>query len=121
MLIRRALEALCNDRKAIPGGLDKRLKDLASRGEIPPTLAEMVDVIRVLANKSAHTSDLRLSENDASSMDDLFRAIIEYVYIGPSKLRHLQATLQKSAKQERIRENPGAGPTDAENRKPTVH
>jgi hypothetical protein len=121
LLIRRALEALCDDRKAIPGGLDRRLKDLAFRGEIPPTLAEMVDVIRVLANKSAHTSDLRLTEYDASVMDDLFRAIIEYVYVGPSKLRHLRATLQKAAKQEGARENAGGEPPSAEDRKPTVH
>jgi hypothetical protein len=121
LLIRRALEALCDDRKAKPGSLDSRLKDLASKGEIPPTLAEMVDVIRLLANKSAHTSDLHLSKYDASVMDDLFRAIIEFVYIGPSKLRHLRATLQKAAKQEGTRENAARGPLGEENRKPTVH
>jgi hypothetical protein len=121
LLIRRALEALCDDRKAVGGSLEKRLKDLASKDEIPSALTETVDVLRRLGNVSAHTFDLRLSENDAFVMDDLFRAIIEYVYIGPSKLRQLRATLQKAERHEGSRENAGAGPPGAENRKPTVH
>ena len=38
MLMRRSLEALCDDRRAPPGIRAKRLQALAEKGEIPPFL-----------------------------------------------------------------------------------
>jgi hypothetical protein len=121
LLIRRALEALCEDRKAAPGNLQRRLQDLAFKGEIPSALAEAVDVIRVLGNLSAHTPDQHLGESDAFRMDDLFRAILEYVYIAPSKLQKLRSTLQKVTTIESAGEKASERPPRAENPKPTVH
>jgi len=75
----------------------------------------------VLGNLSAHTPDRHLGEHDASMMDDLFRAILEYVYIAPSKLQKLRSTLQKVATIESPGEKTSERPPRAENSKPTVH
>jgi hypothetical protein len=48
--IRRALEAICEDRGARKQNLQASLKELADKGEIPPILAEAVDVLRLLGN-----------------------------------------------------------------------
>lgn len=121
LLIRRALEALCEDREATPGGLQKRLQDLALKGEIPPALLEMGEVIRVLGNLSAHTPDRHLGEHDASVMDDLFRAILEYVYIAPSKLQKLRSTLQRAATMQSAGKSASERPPIPEKPKPTIH
>jgi hypothetical protein len=88
--IRRALEALCDDRGAKKGNLQSRLQDLASRGEIPPVLAEITDVLRLLGNIGAHAADQNIKPGHVPAIDNFFRAIIEYVYVAPSKLKEFQ-------------------------------
>jgi len=92
--IRRALEALCDDRGAKKGTLQQRLQDLASRGEIPPILAEMTDVLRLLGNIGAHAADQSVKPGYVQAIDDFFRAIIEYVYVAPSKLKEFRDRLE---------------------------
>ncbi|MFL6232564.1 MAG: DUF4145 domain-containing protein, partial [Thermoanaerobaculia bacterium] len=48
--IRRALEALCKDRGASNKTLAQNLKELCDRGEIPPPLGMMTDILRMLGN-----------------------------------------------------------------------
>ena len=91
--IRRALEALCDDRGTKKGTLQHRLRDLASRGEIPPVLVEMTDVLRLLGNIGAHAADQSVKPGHVHSIDGFFRAIIEYVYVAPSKLKEFHDTL----------------------------
>lgn len=83
--------------------------------------AQFQSAFRVLGNLRAHTPDRHLGEYDASMMDDLFRAILEYVYIGPSKLRKLRSTLQNATKKESAGEKASERPPNPETRKPTVH
>jgi hypothetical protein len=89
--IRRTLEALCNDRAAVKGRLEKRLKDLSVKGEIPPKLAEMSDVLRVLGNAGAHDLEKKLSQHDANVIDRFFRSIVEYVYVAPHSLNRYRS------------------------------
>ena len=70
--IRRALEALCDDRSAKKGVLHLRLKDLVSRGEIPPVLAEMTYVLRLLGNIGAHAADQSIKPGHVLAIDDFF-------------------------------------------------
>jgi hypothetical protein len=88
--IRRALEAVCEDRGAQSGNLQKRLKDLSERGEIPTVLAQVSDALRLLGNVGAHATANSIRPWQVYAIDDFFRAIVEYVYVAPSKLREFQ-------------------------------
>jgi hypothetical protein len=92
--IRRALEALCEDRQAKKGVLQKRLQDLAERSEIPPTLARMTDVLRLLGNVGAHAATEDVKPWQVYTLDEFFRAVVEYVYVAPSKLKDFQDSLK---------------------------
>lgn len=92
--IRRALESVCEDRKARAGNLNVRLKDLADRGEIPPTLAEVTDVLRTLGNIGAHAANESIKPWQVESIDEFFRAVVEYVYVAPSKLKEFRKTIE---------------------------
>lgn len=88
--IRRALEALCDDRGAKKGILQLRLQDLVSRGEIPPVLAEMTNMLRLLGNIGAHAADQSVKPGHVLAIDDFFHVITEYVYVAPSKLKEFR-------------------------------
>jgi hypothetical protein len=84
--IRRALEAICEDRNAKKGNLQTRLSDLASKGDIPKTLVEAGDILRLIGNVGAHAKADSVHPLVAFAIDDFFRAIVEYVYVAPSRI-----------------------------------
>ena len=94
--IRRALEAMCEDRNAKKGTLYIRLKDLSERREIPPVLAEATDLLRLLGNQGAHGLDRPVHPLQAIAIDDFFRAVMEYVYVAPSKIVEFKDQWQAS-------------------------
>jgi hypothetical protein len=98
--VRRALEALCEDRDAKGHSLAEKLKDLSSRGEIPPVLAEMTDVLRIIGNIGAHGISESVHPLQASAIDEFFKAVIEYVYVAPAKLRAFKEGMESSKKSE---------------------
>lgn len=91
--IRRALEMLCDDRVAKKGGLQRRLAELASRDEFPSTLAQMTHVLRLLGNVGAHAASQSVKPGHVGAIDNFFRAIVEYVYVAPSKLKEFRDEL----------------------------
>ncbi len=93
--IRRALEALCKDRGATKKTLALNLQYLADQGEIPATLSEMTDILRALGNIGSHAGEESILPEHVDVIDEFFRAVIEYVYIGPFKVREFKASLQQ--------------------------
>lgn len=94
VMIRRALEAICHDRGVTEGNLQRGLAELANRGDIPPTLAEITTVLRQLGNAGAHNASQKVTVPVTWAMDDFFRAVVEYVYIAPSKLKTFKDRLE---------------------------
>jgi Domain of unknown function (DUF4145) len=92
--IRRALEAVCSDKAAAGRSLYEMLAALATRGDLPPVLVEMTDVLRLLGNVGAHASDRTVRPSQVDALDEFFRAVIEYVYIAPAKLNQFRQTLR---------------------------
>lgn len=92
--IRRALEAICTERGVKGNTLYKMLNELAQQGDLPPVLAEMTDVLRLLGNMGAHASDQPVRTSQVDALDEFFRAVIEYLYIAPNRLRQFQKRLK---------------------------
>jgi hypothetical protein len=92
----RALEAICQDRGAGDGTLHTGLKVLVERGELPPILGEMTDVLRVLRNIGSHNSGRSVLRSHVGAMDRFFQLVIEYVYVAPSRLKEFQDSLERS-------------------------
>lgn len=96
--IRRALEAICKDRGAKGRVLAKQLQDLAARGEIPPTLVEVSDVMRLIGNIGAHLSDEPVKPWQARMLNDFFLTLVEYVYVAPHKLKTFKEVAETYSK-----------------------
>ncbi len=91
--IRRAIEAICDDRGIKQGTLVKRLVELSSKGELPALLSEMSDALRIVGNIGAHSAEQDVKPIYVDAIDGFFRAIIEYVYIAPGKLAEFRTRL----------------------------
>ena len=89
--IRRALEAICNDRGLTKGSLQQRLRALESDGHFPSLIADISNALRVLGNLGAHDSDRELTIYDTARIDECFRAILDYLYIMPARLAAIRS------------------------------
>lgn len=83
VLIGRLLELICEDRKASGKYLRDRLADLSGKGEIPEKLVGVANSLRTLRNIGAHATLGELTPGEIPILDNLCRAILEYVYSAP--------------------------------------
>ena len=98
VLLGRVLEMICEDRKADGDSLYKRLDDLGNRGEIPRPLVEMAHSLRQLRNVGAHASLGELTAKEIPFLDDLCRAILEYIYTAPDLVEKAKRRLEEISK-----------------------
>ena len=89
--IRRALEFICQEQSAHGRTLFEQLRDLTSRGAFPGHFADVTDLMRTVGNLGAHAGDREVDIWDAELLDDFFRAIVEYVYVTPSRVERLRS------------------------------
>jgi hypothetical protein len=94
VLIRRGLDGLCEDNGAKGRNLQSKLKKLADNGVIPPLLAEATDLLRLLGNIGAHSATESVHPLLANAMDEFFRAVVEYVYIAPARLKDFRRKME---------------------------
>jgi hypothetical protein len=94
VLIRRSLEILCNERGLPNGTLAHRLKLLSDRGEVPPTLSQATDLLRLIGNIGAHGSEKSVHPLHVRAIDDFFIALLEYLYVAPKKIADFQNRLK---------------------------
>ncbi|MEI7730318.1 MAG: DUF4145 domain-containing protein [Verrucomicrobiota bacterium] len=102
VLLRRALEALCDDRGLASDSLARRLKELSNRGEIPSKLSEISTILRELGNTGAHHTTKKLTVPLTWTMDEFFRSLVEYIYVAPHRLAKYQERLQDYNKRDQV-------------------
>jgi Domain of unknown function (DUF4145) len=102
VLLGRVLEIACEDRGAAGDTLDKKLKSLADKKEIPEKLVAVATGVRQLRNIGAHASLGELTEQELPVLTNLTRAILDYVYTAPylaSSAASRLAELKKKTKE----------------------
>ena len=95
VLLGRLLEMVCEDRQAVGNTLARKLDNLADRGEIPGPLAEIAHNLRGLRNIGAHAGSVDLTAAEIPLLDDLCRAVLEYVYSAPHLVERVKKRLDE--------------------------
>ncbi len=95
VLIGRILEMICEDRKSTGKDLYDKLNNLAAKGEIPTKLVGVAHSLRQLRNFGAHASLGELTRDEIPILDDLCRAILEYVYNAPYLVEKAEQRLKR--------------------------
>jgi len=108
MLIRKALEAICDDKGILEGSLYDKINELSKKNLIPKNLSDMGDIIRLIGNIGAHNTTLDVKPGFVNTIDDFFISIIEYIYIQPDKITAIQEKLKKHKVIEDSSSNPAA-------------
>jgi hypothetical protein len=93
--IRRALEAVANDKKAEGRTLLAKTEWLVQNGMLPDVFGEMTHASRMIGNLGAHDGEKDVDPQDVEVADEFFRAIIEYLYVASAKVSKVKALLQK--------------------------
>jgi len=83
VLIGRTIEMVCVDRDASGRFLSDKLTSLAKKGEIPDKLVRVASVLNKLRNVGAHAELGELTTDEVPILDDLCRALLDYVYTAP--------------------------------------
>jgi len=79
VLLGRVLDIVCEDRGASGDTLDQKLTSLHKNGEIPEKLVAVAAGVRRLRNVGAHADLGELTEEELPVLNDLTRAILDYV------------------------------------------
>jgi hypothetical protein len=95
VLLGRVVEFVCKDRQANGETLEKRLADLAEKNEIPERLVEVAKGLRQLRNVGAHADLGELTDAEVPVLDNLTRAILEYVYTAPVLVADAERCLKR--------------------------
>ncbi len=93
VLIRKALEAICDDKLISKGNLVSRLERLVSQEKIPQIIEDITNILRIIGNIGAHEGNEDVSSEYAAVLDEFFRIIIEYVYVIPKKVLSFEESL----------------------------
>ena len=83
VLIGRVIELVCADRNASGRFLSNKLEDLAKRHEIPEKLVGVATGLSKLRNVGAHAELGELTPEEVPIVEDLCRALLDYVYSAP--------------------------------------
>jgi hypothetical protein len=83
VLIGRILEMICHQFEAEGKDLYNQIVDLHKKGHIPANLLPVAQVLREFRNVGAHAKLGSVDDSLIPTLDDLARAIIEYVYTAP--------------------------------------
>lgn len=95
VLLGRILDIICEDRKALGNTLNKKLIYLAEKGEIPEKLVRVAHNLRNLRNYGAHADLGELTIDEIPILDDLCKAILEYIYNAPYLAEKAERSLNR--------------------------
>ena len=94
VLLGRVLEMVALDQNAPGFTLFERLKSLSESGSIPRRIAEVGHNLRKLRNIGAHAELGELTPEEVPILDQLCRAVLEYVYSLPALVADAERRLQ---------------------------
>jgi len=102
VMARSALQLALRDCKATGKNLKQEIIDLASKGVLPPIMAEWSDQVRELGNDSAHPEPGQAPTNaqDARDIVGFLDFLLEYLYTLPYRIQQYRGRPRKTEEKE---------------------
>jgi hypothetical protein len=95
VLMGRVLELVCDDKNAKGKTLGNKLSNLASRKEFPPDMQTAAWHLNSLRIFGAHATVGNLTAKEVPIVENLTRAILEYLYSAPHLVKEAEKALNK--------------------------
>src|SRR5260370_25661123 len=105
----RTLEAVCKHEDAKGNTLSDKINNHArsERKRIPQILADMAHQLRQIRNLGMHDKEYEVTIGDVPIILDFVDAILEYLYVAPSKINRVKKRLNKQ------KQDKGQGKTES--------
>ena len=94
-MLRRILDMICENQKAEGKYLANKINNLGYKCGIPESLVKLASQLKDLGDIGAHPSLGALTEAEIPVLDNLTRAIAEYVYTAPLLAREAREQLSR--------------------------
>lgn len=94
LALRRVLESICKERGAEGKTLDLMIKDMISKGILPPMFDDACWIIRQLGNSAAHADKKVFSLHQVDQTIEFIQNIIFYLYTLPVKVQMLRKDIE---------------------------
>lgn len=98
VMARRAMHAMCDDKKAKGGNLYDQLKYLKDNHIITKDLWEWAEELRIGGRSGAHTEWEEVTAKDADYVVEFLNEILRYMYINPAARAHKRLKETKKKK-----------------------
>lgn len=95
--LRKVLELICKDNKAVSRTLERKIEDMINKNIFPKEMEVAYWIIRQAGNKAVHDKVLGLTKNDIDEIATLLYSIINYLYIIPKKMLKLKDKLNEKS------------------------
>lgn len=99
--LRRTLEMICKDKKAVGKNLEAKIESLIKKEVLPDILDEACWIIRQTGNSAAHADDVKYYPAQVEQIIKYLGTIIEYLYSMPIKIAKMKADIiEKTGKKK---------------------
>jgi len=85
LLVRKALEVICKIEGINKGNLSSKLQKLKSAKNLPDSVMEAANQLRLIGNQAAHDVE-RVHPLNAELIEDFFQVLLDYLFLLPAKL-----------------------------------
>ena len=75
--------------------MNNKLDWLIREGHLPEVFGQMGHINRIVRNWGAHDAQVDVESEDVEIVDEFFKAIIEYLYVAPSRVNRVQSLIQQ--------------------------
>lgn len=106
VLIGRVIELTCKDKGAMGRFLHNKLEDLSKKGEIPERLFKIAKNLKDIRNIGAHPDLGELTQEEVPIIENLCRALFEYVYSAPYLAMKAEENLAEIKNRKTIHSSP---------------
>lgn len=87
VMLGRVIDKLCLHEQIVDGSLHQRIEALAKKHNLPTQIVQLSHQLRQLRNIGAHADLGELKRSELTVLENLCRAILEYLYSGPHYLQ----------------------------------
>ncbi len=98
LLLRRACQSIARHQSIPDDGLKGQIEEMARRGIITKSLAEMADGIRIIGNELAHpdpNTPSVITAEDVHLAKEFLEQMVRAIYVDPARARKLKEELKK--------------------------
>lgn len=102
VMCRRTIESIVKDQGATGSNLAAAIKTLVDQNSLPASMGDLADLVRIVGNIGAHASHEEVTQEQAQSMFNLTRALVDALYVTPTRVKDMRHRLDSERASQKL-------------------